>query len=65
MLLNQKNYGTLWNFLAYLKNFNAIANNKSLTCDIKTKSKVFKDFSSNLGESLLEKLPNPSNKYNL
>ena len=40
-------------------NFNAIDNNRSLTCDIKKMSKVFKDFFSNLAESLLEKLPDP------
>ena len=28
-------------------------------------SKVFKDFFSNLAESFLAKLPDPSNKYNL
>ena len=48
-----------------ISNFNAIDNNKSLTYDIKTMSKVFKDFFSNLAESFLAKLPNPSNKYNL
>ena len=40
-------------------------NNKSLTYDTKTKSKVFNDFLSNLVESFLGKLPDPSNKYNL
>ena len=42
----------LWNAMKYLgmskktlvSNFNAIDNNKSLTYDIKTMSKVFKDF---------------------
>ena len=48
-----------------VSNFNAIDNNKSLTYDIKTMSKVFKDFFSNLAESFLSKLPDPSNKYNL
>ena len=38
---------------------------KSLTYDIKTISKVFKDFFSNLVESFIVKLPDPSNKYNL
>ena len=48
-----------------VSNFNAIDNDKSLTYDIKTMSKVFKDFFSNLAESFLSKLPDPSNKYNL
>ena len=48
-----------------VSNFNAIDNNKSLTYDIKTMSKVFKDSFSNLAESFLAKLPDPSNKYNL
>ena len=48
-----------------VSNFNAIDSNKSLTYDIKTMSKVFKDFFSNLVESFLAKLPDPSNKYNL
>ena len=63
----------LWNNLKSLgkskktvvSNFNATENNKSLTYDIKTMSKVFKDFFSNLVESFLAKLPDPSNKYNL
>ena len=63
----------LWNTLKSLgmpkktvvSNFNAIDNDKSLTYDIKTMSKVFKDFFSNLAESFLAKLPDPSNKYNL
>ena len=48
-----------------VSNFNVIDNNKSLTYDIKTMSKVFKDFFPNLYESFLAKLPDPSNKYNL
>ena len=64
----------LWNTLKSLgmpkktvvSNFNAIDNNKSLTHAIKTMSKVFKDFFSNLAESALAKLSSdPSNKYNL
>ena len=63
----------LWNTLKSLgmpnrmvvSNFNAIDDNKSLTYDIKTMSKVFKDFFSNLAKSFLDKLPDPSNKYNL
>ena len=46
-------------------NFNAIDNNKSLKYNIKTMSNLFKDFFSNLAESFLAKLPDPSNKYNL
>ena len=48
-----------------VSNFNAIDDNKSLTYDIKTMSKVFKDFFSNLAKSFLDKIPDPSNKYNL
>ena len=48
-----------------VSNFNAIDDNKSLTHDIKTMSKVFKDFFSNLAKSFLDKIPDPSNKYNL
>ena len=45
-----------WNLLvchpkSVVSNFNATDNNKSLTYDIKTMSKDFKDFSSNLAES--------------
>ena len=62
----------LWNTLKSLgmpkktlvSNFNVI-DNKSLTYDIKTISKVFKDFFSNLAEFFLAKLPDPSKKYNL
>ena len=63
----------LWNTMKSLgipkktvvSNFNAIDDNKSLTYDIKTMSKVFKDFFSNLAKSFLDKLPDPSNNYNL
>ena len=48
-----------------VSNFNAIDNNKSLTYDIKTMSKVFKDCFSHLAESFLAKLSDPLNKYNL
>ena len=44
-----------------VSNFNVIDNNKSLTYDIKTS----KYFFSNLAESFLAKLPDPSYKYNL
>ena len=61
----------LWNTLKSLgmpnrmvvSNFNAIDDNKSLTYDIKH-SKFFKDFS-NLAKYFLDKLPDPSNKYNV
>ena len=46
-------------------NFNTIDDNKSLTYDLKTMSKVFKDFFSNVAKSFLVKLSDPSNKYNL
>ena len=63
----------LWNTLKSLgmpkktvvSNFNAIDYNKSLTYDIKTMSKVFKNLFSNLAKSFLDKLPDPSNKCNL
>ena len=47
-----------------LSNFNGIDNTKSWKYDIETISDVFKDFS-NLYESFLAKLPDPSNKDNL
>ena len=47
-----------------VSNFNAI-DDKSLTYDIKAMSNVFKDFFSNVAKSLIDKLPDPSNKYNL
>lgn len=40
-----------------------VGNNESLTFDIKTMSKDLKRFLSNLVESLLGKLPDPSNKH--
>ena len=46
-------------------NFNAIDNHTSLTCDIKTVSKVFNSFFSSLAESLLVKPLFPPNKYNV
>ena len=48
-----------------ISNFNAIDDNMSLTYDTKTVSKFFKDFFSNLAESFLANIPDPSNKYNL
>ena len=47
-----------------VSNFNA-TDDKSLTYDIKAMSNVFKDFFSNVAKSLIDKLPDPSNKYNL
>ena len=63
----------LWNTLKSLgvpkktvvSNFNAIDDNKSVTYDKKTMSNIFKYFFSNLPKSFLDKLPGPSNKYNL
>ena len=46
-------------------NFNAIKDNDTLTYYICSNSTVFKNFFSNLAESLLMKLPNPPDKYNL
>ena len=40
-----------------ISNFNAIESNNALTFDKKTIAKMFKDFFSNLAESLLIKLP--------
>ena len=48
-----------------VSNFSAIDNSKSLTYNMKTISKVFKDFFSNLAESFLGRLPDPSNRYKL
>ena len=47
-----------------VSNFNA-TDDKSLTYDIKAMSNAFKDFFSNVAKSLIDKLPDPSNKYNL
>ena len=48
-----------------ISNFNTVESNNALTFDKKTISKIFKGFFSNLAESLLIKLPNPPNKYNI
>ena len=48
-----------------ISNFNAAENNNALTFDKKTLAKIFKDFFSNLAESLLIKLLNAPNKYNI
>ena len=48
-----------------VSNFNAIDNSNLLTSDIKTKPKVFEDLFSNLAETFLATLPDPSNKCDL
>ena len=48
-----------------ISNFNVVESNDALTFDKKDIAKVFKDFFSNLAESLLIKLPNAPNKYNI
>ena len=48
-----------------ISNFNAIEENDTLTYDTNSVSKIFKNFFSNLATSLLIKLPNPPDKYNL
>ena len=48
-----------------ISNINAVENNNALTFDKKTIAKIFKDFFSNLAESLLIKLPNGPNKYDI
>ena len=48
-----------------ISNFNVIEETDSLTYDTSPISKVFKKSFSNLSKSLLIKLPNPSDKYNL
>ena len=48
-----------------ISNFNAVESNNALTFEKKTIAKIFKNCSSNLAESLLIKVPNVRNKYNL
>ena len=48
-----------------ISNFNAMEDNDTLTYDIRSISTVFKSFFPSLAESLLIKLPNPPDKYNL
>ena len=49
-----------------ISNFNAVESNNALTVNQKkTISNIFKDFLPNLADSLLIKLPNAPNKYNL
>ena len=45
-----------------VSNFNALESNNALTIDKKTTANIFKDFFSNLAESLLIKLPNAPHK---
>ena len=46
-----------------ISNFNAVESNNALTFDKKPIAKMFKDFFSNLAESLLIKLPDALKKY--
>ena len=68
---NQKNYGKCSSSLGMPKktlisNFNAVESNNALTVNQKkTIANIFKDFLPNLADSLLIKLPNAPNKYNL
>ena len=48
-----------------ISNINAMQDNDTLTYDTCWISTVFKNFFSSLAESLLIKLPNPLDKYNL
>ena len=48
-----------------ISNSNAMEDNDSLTYDTRPISTVFKNFFSNLAGSLLTKLQNPLDKYNL
>ena len=48
-----------------IPNINAMKDNKTLTYDTRSVSTVFKKFISNLVESLLNKLPNHPEMYNL
>ena len=48
-----------------ISKFNAMQNNDTLTYDTRSISTVFKNFFSSLADSLLIKLPNPPDKYNV
>ena len=48
-----------------ISNFNMTEEGNTLTADMQLISKIFKNFYSNLAESLLIKLPKPLDKYNL
>ena len=47
-----------------ISNFKAIEQDNTLTHDTRSISKIFKNFFSNLAESVLSKLPKPTDKYN-
>ena len=47
-----------------ISNFEAIEQDNTLTRNTRSISKMFKNFFSNLAESLLSKLPKPTDKYN-
>ena len=67
-LVNPNNYGNPLNLWVCQKerfNFNVIEENDTLTYDTRSISKMFKHFFSNLVKSLLIKLPNLPDKYNL
>ena len=75
-MINSENIGKpkeLWESLKSLgmpqktliSNFLAIESNNTLLFDETTIAKMFKDFFSNLAESLFIKLPNAPNKYNI
>ena len=48
-----------------ISNFNAVERNDALSFNEKAIAKIFKDFFSNFAESLLIKLSNALNKYNI
>ena len=48
-----------------ISNFSAMEDNDTLTYDTRSISKVFKNLFSSSAKSLLVKLPNPPDKYNL
>ena len=48
-----------------ISNINSMEDNETWTYDTRSISTVFKNFFSSLAESLLIKLPNPPNRYNL
>ena len=48
-----------------ISNINEVESNSALTFYKKTITKIFKDFFSNLAESLLIKLPSAPNKYTI
>ena len=69
-LVNPKNYVNPLNLwlcqkTPVISNFNAIEENDTLTYDARSISKIFKNLFSNLAKTLLMKLLNPPDKYNL